>query len=1118
MGEDGGWGDDRARRIYNRLVRFVGPVADFFREAVCMTTMSNPPTTAVHTVMGHIREVESALRDVIVPLVDRSVASDDEQGNHAREIREMLCALDIDEASPVGVAWLELAGQGGAPSLATWAHRRGLEDLRRLDPAFYAMWDKVLKVFDAVLPRVEAHFLSYIDFLDRLLAKKQPSKDDIKLLYGSTPPSFEIRRYFFVNLDSPEWLPGLRKKGFFKRPPSAVVTPEQRAYPSWPESAYLARMATKAPELVHDIILEMDETDNIYVVDNLVQAALEMPASLAASLVNKLIRLLDTGGAIAFPDKVGQLAAHLAEGGQPETAMELARWLLRLTRGEGQRIGRCVNARFNTWHYGELLSESVPTVVEHAKQDALEMLCDLLDSGLEPQDKEEESLYDRSYVWCDAVEDDPDTRIGSDERSLLVAAVRDAAERLIKDGTLTLDQAVQVFTARQHPIYKRLVMHVLRTCEPRNPSLLSTWLMRREVFEYFHAMPMHEYTLLLRDCFVYLMPEDQATLLSWIDAGPNRDKYKERRARRGDVEPTEDEIDADADRWRLGRLQLIKQALPSDRLADYEELESKYGDARPLDAVRPLTAAARVPASPKPADEVSAMSIPEVACYVKEWVPDDDFWGPSAEGLGRILAQDIAIRPDAYASQARLFFDVDPTYVRQILDGLRQAAKEGKAFDWEPVLELGGWIVRQPREIPGRTVRHREWDPDWGWARQALVDLLEAGCNKNLLPFASRETAWPLLEHLAEDPSPTPEEDTPASDRLDPATKSINTVRGGAMHAVIEYALWVLRNLDEQRGTPEGGDHSLDDMPEVRGALKKHLDTAHDPTVTIRSVYGRWFPWLCLLDPQWAKENVERIFPHESDERYLRNAAWDTYIVYCEPYNSVFTVLRDEYVFAVHNIGGTERMTSHMANPDERLAEHLMVFYGRGVTNLEEHTDLIPQFFENADDELRSHAMDFIGRSLQVNDGERADQEIVDRMRQLWEWRIDHIRASGNVAAFRQELSAFGWWFFCGAFEQNWALERLREAMEMANNVEPDHQIVEMLADLADEHPALVVECFRHLLDGGADYWRVSSWIKGARRALETAVSRPESRQAALDLANAFGAAGYIDEFRDLAG
>ncbi len=98
---------------------------------------------------------------------------------------------------------------------------------------------------------------------------------------------------------------------------------------------------------------------------------------------------------------------------------------------------------------------------------------------------------------------------------------------------------------------------------------------------------------------------------------------------------------------------------------------------------------------------------------------------------------------------------------------------------------------------------------------------------------------------------------------MDPFTISINTVRGDAMHAVIQYALWVHRNLKAGYGDDV---QWFEVMPEVRKVLESHLNTDSEPSLAIHSIYGHYFPWLVLLDKQWAASHVQDIFP-TSDEK-----------------------------------------------------------------------------------------------------------------------------------------------------------------------------------------------------------------------------------------------------------
>ena len=123
-------------------------------------------------------------------------------------------------------------------------------------------------------------------------------------------------------------------------------------------------------------------------------------------------------------------------------------------------------------------------------------------------------------------------------------------------------------------------------------------------------------------------------------------------------------------------------------------------------------------------------------------------------------------------------------------------------------------------------------------------------------------------------------------------------------------------------------------MPEVREVLETHLDPTKDPAVAIRSVYGQWFPWLALLDRNWAEEHIPTIFPSDETLHHLRDAAWETYVIFCRPYGDVFDMLQEEYRQAIDRLGEGKTKWRSPYGAEEHLADHLMTFYWLGENPL----------------------------------------------------------------------------------------------------------------------------------------------------------------------------------------
>ncbi|MHC4696658.1 MAG: hypothetical protein ACYTFA_07955 [Planctomycetota bacterium] len=303
-------------------------------------------------------------------------------------------------------------------------------------------------------------------------------------------------------------------------------------------------------------------------------------------------------------------------------------------------------------------------------------------------------------------------------------------------------------------------------------------------------------------------------------------------------------------------------------------------------------------------------------------------------------------------------------------------------------------------------------------------------------------------------------------------------------------------------------------MPEVRDVLAHHLNPAEDSSLAIRAVYGQWFPWLCLLDQRWATERAGAIFTRDREQDSLWAAAWSSYISYCPAYNDVFRVLRPFYATAIEKLPDGEYEEDHIRDPAHRLAEHIMIYYGRGL--IDANDDLLVQFFSRAPALIRGRAIQFVGRSLGQEKGEVAE-EVLERFRILWEARAAAARASDADQTRDPELVAFGSWFSSGKFDPVWTLAQLRDALMACAWSEPDHMVVEQLAVVASADPSVAIECVAYLVDGDTQGWAIHSWGESLRAIFGVALGSNSASVIAetQKLINRLGERGFF-EFGDL--
>ncbi|MEI9476456.1 MAG: hypothetical protein WCO26_07745 [Deltaproteobacteria bacterium] len=942
----------------------------------------------------------------------------------------------------------------------------------------------------------------------------------------------EQYRYFFDRLENPEWIKPLKSKGFFSNPPKPKLDEVNGtiAFPPWPESRYLVRMASLKPDVVLEIILQILDTDNVSVHGDLADAALAMPGAMAAEWIKKEVRWIDVGKRLYFnlPDKLGALIKHLAKAGKVEQALTLTRSLLTVLpdpkdrekdkedHDETFRLSPEPQARFDLWYYGQILKKYIPNLVTAAGKKSLTLFCNLLETAINLSKRFPEKIFpeDYSYIWRPAIEEHEEN-LGLNLKDLLVSAVRDAVEQLAKNDPGMTQELVLQLENRDWRIFKRIALHLLKFHSEIAIDLVSDRLTNRLLFE--EGTNNHEYVLLIERCFKFLRGEQKEIILGWIEEGPDLETFKTSREQWTGKRPTDDDAKQYKKYWQRDRLAWFRNDLPGNWKERFGVLVAELGEPEHPEFAGRRDAAWVGPTSPKTTEELRSMNLEALVQFLLSWKPTGERMVPSPEGLGRVLSPIVAQDPNRFGAEALKFKELDPTYVRALFSGLREATKQKTAFPWQPVLELGFWVVNQPREIPGRKSEYADLDPGWVWTRKAIAELLSNGFESNdvPIPFDLRLLAWRILRPLTEDPEPAPEDEAKyGGSNMDPVTLSINTTRGEAIHTVIRYALWVRRHIEKKGDGKERVGRGFEEMPEVRDVLDQHLDPTQDPSLAIRAVYGQWFPWLDLLDKVWSVKNITNIFPSDEPLQDMRNAAWEAYIIFCPPYDNVFDVLREEYNRTIEFIGSYSKEKRYLANAEERLAEHLMTFYWRGKLLLDEENGLLDRFFKKASDKLRSHAFDFIGRTLKA-DKEAILPEIIERLKTVWERRL--AVASLSPEYHGKELATFGLWFASAKFDDKWSMDQLVEILKLTRKAEPDHMVIERLVEVCKAFPQQSVECIRLMAEGDKEGWHISGWREQARTILGVALqsSNPDIKAASENVVHYFGKRGYL-EFRSL--
>lgn len=940
----------------------------------------------------------------------------------------------------------------------------------------------------------ELGFFEGLQSLDEILAEHEYAPTALDGLTDLLRDQ-DLRREFFKRLARADWVEPLRMQGYFDHPPAPQETPSGGLqHPFWPAGDYLVRMAAEAPIQVAQVLQNI-ETANIQVVGNLIDAALAMPPVHAASLVSGLISAAQDGTVWIHLKDASEVCVRLASGGEPDPALALAQALFAPMPGEKEDDV----ARRDSYWYEQGLDRVIPALVGVRPTDFVRAMCRWLRELI---GQEEITLRspedDASYWWRPAVEEHEQNQ-ESTIRSILVGGIRQALEEGIRQDGLSLDAALSILTEAEYLIFRRIRIHLVKVFADEAPELARRFMMNREFFDDFRYK--HEYAMLVGQRLDLLTPEERETWFSWVDAGPDMSDFAERFRAMSGRDPTEEERANRRQYWRFEKLHCVRNFLAGPEREFYERMFSEHGEPELADLNARISSGWYGAQSPMTVDELSGLTLEQLLVRVCDWRPeDDDPLGPNEEGLAATFGEVVGSNAGAYSAHAMSLRDRPAIYVRTYLSQMIAAAKADKEIDVLAVLDLCRWVAghsREERATPSPKP-HGLVDMDWQWTRSEvarfILSVVEARSEGNPTHSTKelRTSVWSVIEGLCSDLRGESEvEDGHEHDPriYDYLTESLNSPPGQAVEAVLEYARWVATQTENSEESNERVPGGFKSMPEV-GRLLDRLLTSESRTPLTHALIGSRVGLIYWIDSDWLERHAPVLFDLRGvlEDPTVRAgwAAWNAFLVWVRPHIEYYRLFEEQYRYAVGQSALVEPTEASREDPMVHLGEHLMILYGRGQLALEDGEGVVLRFVLESSPVYRRHAMEFVGRVLVTE--KDLGREFVDRYRVLWE---RYWTAVGKRDALEDpDALAFGYWITSGRFPRGWALDHLKEFVEVVPIPEPDRQVAEYLAEASRTEPIAALEILDRMVRADREGWRVQAWIDPVRTVLTEGLAR----------------------------
>lgn len=882
-------------------------------------------------------------------------------------------------------------------------------------------------------------------------------------------------RHFFGSLGDIEWLGHLYDAGYLVQPPEPLVSTDSVRFPQWVESACLLRLARRdaaTADTVAEFALKIPATDNIYVNNHVLEIAALCSPSLGVQFVSAAKATLVCRYGFLDPLVVGKLAETLAIGGYPDEALALVRQLLELDAPDPGPWPK-VKPKFaksavveGDWYYGQILTKYIPVLAKAAPSRTVALLADLLGQAASfiRSAQSTESTRDYSEIWL------PDLAVGvehyeSDLRVALAHMIVDIAVHAVTSDAGLIPDIISEL--QRHPgfLFKRIELQLLVQCPGVPEHILAEALNVPDVLE---AQEVRFEYRALTDLALRRI-DHRAQQIFFELARSYLDRISAEHPNSGS---TVDDWPTFVQREALRLLEPARRLVPADLELRLGAVCAAFPGMKPELPQRSWVS--HGPQPPMRQEEFDKMEFDDVLTYVGTWKPPlGEFLGPSYETVAELLSKRIAKDVTVFTSRSAEFRDLEPAYVRALFDGAQGALRGGLQPIWPSLLDLADWAARQADPVaPGDAKAREAKVHDWRWVRTSIARLLELGLAElpSHVPAELGPQVWSILSVILGDGDP-PRDDVEKDydPESDPYQRAINSTRGVALEAAVEYIRWSWHLAGGEDGARARETAFLDSLPAVKAALNDLLDPKLEGSTAVRSVLGQRFAPLAHFDRDWVAGALPAMFPPGIDgrSRAMRDAVWEAYIQWGTLNLQTFNLLRAEYDRAARELDPKSQLGARQTSLAGHLADHLLTLYINGIIPLD--AGLVPAFFEHAPATVRAAALSMVGRWM-LRDAVATDAggawptpDVIGRLQALWSWRAAGI---GRADDAKLECAEFGIWFEAGVFPLDWRLIELERVLRAKIAVHMLPGAMAALVTAAKTHPGSTLTCLDLLVDG----------------------------------------------------
>jgi hypothetical protein len=971
--------------------------------------------------------------------------------SHARQIEQIVKRLGLAPNGDIARLWIKLNQTYGR------VHERSFHANLPVDETFKAEFVRPFEtVIRALMLQLQGRYAALMRRVKEIA--ELPPAQGVRLFVNEIPGALQLQTYFYDNLSSPTWLPHLASEGLLAEPLPNLGGGSVLRLWSWPVGRYLRRMACSYDETTRTQVVQAIQalaSSQHPDVQRLGMEVIEaLPPAEGASLVDVLEGWISPSTDL-FTAAPHSIIAKWAAAGIVVPAVRMVRIVFQLSERDGQLGGH-----FDSTMYEHYLNEAIKALSAAIPLEALPGLCELLIESSRA-DKRLSQLNEADYSYYVAGSFEGDDAHGHDFLGAQVMAVVRVAVAAVRANPPDLKAVLDYLAPYHARIFKRMRLHLLAISPSSASDLATVELTDLELVD--EEWCREEYATLARAWFPHLADAKQKGILAHIDSiaethiGSFRSWFERQEGREPDAN--------DERRFREETVRdavwLWRAALPADRLAAVEKTAAEFGDP---DAWRqrflrreesPLTQKAMLEQGPA-----------ATASFLQSWQASEAEQNSTASALAGELREAVVVKPELFSSAAEEFGQLRPLFIRHFFEGLIRATGQGASVSWGPCLALAETVLERSTKGMFAATTIAGDDPDWSWARKAMVDWIAASLARGAhgIAFTHYERVRALVLALtstmqtALEPS---EQEFPALGER-PYFAARRTQIGAHLELALCFLFWSSKDKENPIGKAQR--QALAQDAALRVVLEAALAREGRAGGAARSILGRYLNSLHYFGEAWLRERIPLLFPKA--DQAARRAAWVAHLEDDQrPIADLTGALYDLYSEHIAVTGRDDEAFGGEGSR-KRLVDYLIILFlwDRLPENL------LQEFWQRVPPSLLREAMWFAGRHL----GD--DNALRERAKLYWARRLALATTAADKAPFKKELGLIGMWFSWG-IDPDWLLAQLMLLLNAGFAPNDGVGLIDKLAERLPNKTDEIVEAVRVLVR----HPDVQPWIFGAQ-------------------------------------